>query len=745
MGPTMERRPILSRLTSGFVCLAALWAVASFLLPDRAARISHRALAVPHTVRRDVEHPFDPDWPDVYLMLNAKCSRCHRPGGEQYDLTTYEGLLAARDASGQPLVVPGDPEQSPLWQALVWNHAAQVDSQLPDEPLMPPEPAEWLTGGQLETLARWIRNGALEYALPATCSTRPLLQIDFPSAKQCRACHPKQYDEWSRSMHHYAQHSPIFEAFNLALLERTSGTLGTFCSRCHTPLGTALGENGLRRNVHRSRLSMEGITCVVCHRVGPNYYKSNGRLAIEPGALPDGCLYGPFEDSVSASLEAHDSRAKPFIKTSAFCGTCHDVNNPQGLRLEEAFSEWQNSPAARRGITCQACHMGPEPGVPIPDDQRPWGRAAEVPGVDPERIPLRPLSNHTFTGPDYSLLPDTEFPHKLDWMYEHDYRDTANLTPHQQRTLDDLRRSNRRHLRIAAEQRYRLLQRSARLTVHSPQHARPGQRVSVRVDVKNLVAGHNFPTGFTAERQLWVELTVWDPRGRVIFRTGDLDANGDLRDEHSHAVAAGHLPRDRYLTNFQNYFTALTNRGTERTVVLSVNRHLRPINILRPATGIAMSIGRPAGFRIAKASIAPLATATCRYPIWLSDCEGPHRLLVRLNFRNLPPILLDEIGTPHLKKLLEIVVIDQFESFIYVSRRDGASVVGCKPLASPPPATHRETAADDKAPVLTPAVQQALEARQRQLESGVVGRLIAPPPVPQVSSPPQAAAIGKRR
>jgi len=690
----MERRSLVN-LRAGAGGLLLLLLCSGWPWLGRNMQPLERALAVPHTVRRDVQHPYDPDWPDVLLILTSKCAGCHRPDGPEQDLSTYNALMAAKDFADGPIVVPGRPEDSLLWQYVEWNHGAVVDSTLPDEPMMPPKLEDWLTGGQLEILSRWIRNGALEYALPKTCSPRPLLEIDFPSAKQCLPCHPKQYDEWSRSMHHYAQHSPIFEAFNLTLIERTGGTIGTFCSRCHTPLGTALGENGSRRNVHRSQLSMEGVTCVVCHRVPDNYYKSNGRMAIEPGGLLDTCLYGPFGDPVSDEFQAHPAGGQPYLKTSAFCGSCHDVTSPQGVRLEEAFSEWQNSPAARRGQTCQSCHMGPDPGVPVPDCHRPLGRAAEVPGVDPERIPLRHLSDHTFAGPDYSLLPDTEFPHKLDWMYEQDYRDTDALTPYQQRTLNELRRSNRKHLAIAAHQRYQLLGRAARLTVFAPQSARPAQRAVVRVDVKNLVAGHNFPTGFTAERQLWVEVSVWDPSGRIVFRSGDLDHNGDLRDEHSHEVATGKLPWDRHLANYQNLFTALTNRGTERTVVLSVNRHLTPLNFLRPATGISASIGRPNAFRIAKASIPPLSTVSERYPVWLSNCEGPHRLLVRLNFRHLPPVLLDEIGTPHLKHLLEVVVIDQFESFIDVRRSGNAAPapnvaieqfsqpVNLEPLATP--------------------------------------------------------------
>lgn len=117
---------------------------------------------------------------------------------------------------------------------------------------MPPDDHwEWLIGGQLATVHRWIENGDLQYRLPEQCSIRHLLEIDFPSARECRTCHPTQYEQWSRSMHAYAQHSPIFEAFNLTLMEYPDGTIGKFCTRCYTPIGTALGENGSRCNVNR--------------------------------------------------------------------------------------------------------------------------------------------------------------------------------------------------------------------------------------------------------------------------------------------------------------------------------------------------------------------------------------------------------------------------------------------------------------------------------------------------------------
>lgn len=185
-------------------------------------------------------------------------------------------------------------------------------------------------------------------------------------------------------------------------------------------------------------MSLESVTCVVCHRRKHGQYKNNGRLVAEPGDLLEACMFGPFDDSVSANT-SHPSAGFPYIKSSQFCGDCHDVTAANGVRNEEAFSEWANSPAAKDGITCQNCHMGPVQGIPIADKDRPWGPAAVVPGVPVEKMPVRPLSDHTFAGPDYSLLPDTEFPFKLDWMYEVDYRDDSKLTPYQFKTLEELR------------------------------------------------------------------------------------------------------------------------------------------------------------------------------------------------------------------------------------------------------------------------------------------------------------------
>lgn len=654
--------------------------IAWFRLPHAVGLLS-ALVAVAVSAAPPVVQPrpaYDPDWPEVSWLLSTKCTACHRGQSEQADFTSYSALMLAGHADDSPIVVPGNADESPLWQQVAWNVEATVGSDLPDEPEMPPKRHEWLTSHQLQTLRRWINNGAKQFALPGACQPRPLSELDFPSAKQCRNCHPREYEQWSRSMHAYAEHSPVFEAFNLTLLERTGGTLGTFCSRCHTPIGTTLGEPATMRNVNRSRISREGITCVVCHRRPDGVYRASGRIAIQPGTLVEGCIYGPFEGATARQTGAHRSTAQPHLQQSQFCAECHDVFSPTGVRLEEAFSEWLHSPAARQGVTCQHCHMGPVQGRPIPESHWPRGKIAVVPGIPPEQLPDRPLSDHTFAGPDYSMLPDTEFPEKLDWMYEVDYRDPTKLTPYQQSTLQELRLANRKQLQIANEKRYELLRNAARLQVTHPKRVAGGQVLPLGVTVQSIFSGHHFPTGFTAERQLWVAVEVRDEQGRVVYASGDLDDNGDLRDAHSDAVQSGRVRADYHLLNLQNKFVALTQKGTESPVVLSVNRFLAPISFLRPAPGPSASFGRPPAFRIAKASLPPLQAVRRNYRVAV-PCDTTHlAVAVRLQFRHLPPDLLDYVGVPQLKPLLEIVIVDQYEALIPVN---------AMPIASQPKTT----------------------------------------------------------
>ena len=115
----------------------------------------------------------------------------------------------------------------------------------------------------------------------------------YPSASKCAACHQQIYDEWSSSNHAYSAISPMFHKFEQKINDLAS-TISGFCVRCHISVGTALGETRETPLWERARVSLEGVTCITCHRVSETYTKgANGERRIIPGDI-HAPMFGPF-------------------------------------------------------------------------------------------------------------------------------------------------------------------------------------------------------------------------------------------------------------------------------------------------------------------------------------------------------------------------------------------------------------------------------------------------------------------
>ena len=91
---------------------------------------------------------------DIYPVLQAKCMACHGADPDNlrggFDLSTRGRLLAGGD-TGKPAVLPGDPENSPLYRAVLWQ-----DPHL----RMPPKQNDRLNAEQIEAIRLWILEGA---------------------------------------------------------------------------------------------------------------------------------------------------------------------------------------------------------------------------------------------------------------------------------------------------------------------------------------------------------------------------------------------------------------------------------------------------------------------------------------------------------------------------------------------------------------------------------------------------------
>ena len=61
----------------------------------------------------------------------------------------------------------------------------------------------------------------------------------------------------------------------------------------------------------------------------------------------------------------------------------------------------------------------------------------------------------------------------------------------------------------------------------SARRARRRRSSSIPVEIENTGAGHRVPAGFSQEREIWVELTVSDARGAVVYEVGRIDRDDD--------------------------------------------------------------------------------------------------------------------------------------------------------------------------------------------------------------------------
>ncbi|KYF72888.1 hypothetical protein, partial [Sorangium cellulosum] len=238
--------------------------------------------------------------------------------------------------------------------------------------------------------------------------------------------------------------------------------------------------------------------------------------------------------------------AKAYLRSSEFCGACHDVRlfgtdslaaarGEHFKRLRNAYTEWSDwarseERAGRRAATCQDCHMSTYPGV---CEAAPASGAAQPPAGDPEcppgtRFSPRPpgsrprgrvadhstapadVATHYFSGVDVPL--SDEFPEAL--------VDEPSLDVH------GIPASARRRRDL-------LLRHTFRFDLGAPRRAgAAGERVEIPMEIENIGAGHKVPAGFSQEREIWVHLVVRGGDGRVLYEVGRVDrADEDLRDK----------------------------------------------------------------------------------------------------------------------------------------------------------------------------------------------------------------------
>jgi len=463
----------------------------------------------------------------------------------------------------------------------------------------------------------------------------------FTHPQRCAGCHPRQYAEWQGSMMAYAAVSPVFNALEAIGNRLTGGEFASdgesalLCQRCHAPVSVDLREfppfaetEGHPSRDFTGEVGGHGLSCDFCHQVVSADKEGsllgdgigNASYVLEPGETK----FGPFADPQVSPF--HPARPSTYLRSPQFCGSCHDVRfagtdavTGEGfLRLENLFTEWQSGPYATsdnpfgRVVSCQDCHMSGYPYTPP-------GTYFDERAATYGDTPVRSVSTHYFSGVDVALI---EFPGQDD-----DRLDLHGLPIGQKQRREDLLR--------------------AACTIAVDAGDPVGGVLPLSVSVTNVGAGHNVPSGFSQERQVWIELQVVDAAGTLVYESGYLfdkphpelgedvaDGNVDDEDlENFHAVVdpvtmEAHIepgpdfdqrPRVQLgLVNFGNKFRRVGARADEEVLSPFLANHMDNSH-----------------------SIAPLQTALVRYDVPLSvSAISPLSVRARLRFRAFPPHFL---------------------------------------------------------------------------------------------------------
>ncbi len=597
-----------------------------------------------------------------------------------------------------PVTIPATPTPLNPQQSTINDQRPNIPSELPPPTPTPPAPLQSNIKHQTSNIPSAPRPPTPLPSSPPPVTPpklKPYCEFiadsQFPAARACAKCHQKIYDEWSVSSHAYAMVSPMFHKFEQTINDLSQGTSGYFCYRCHSPAGVTLGISRAAPLWDLPLVAREGVTCVSCHRVNEHFGKVNGERRLEPGNI-HAPVYGPIGGSGVAEVIANKDHFK--VKTSPhdkgpgqnihvaghgfdqlskpeFCSSCHQVAVHPGIKLEVVWEQYRASPACKKGISCQDCHMGRIPGVPSGYEV---GPAANI----SDRIvnPRRRHANHIFYGPGHSIAHPGIFPlnpkaerwSMPEWLL-FDYRSgwgteafeeqldagrvQANFPPVWSNVDDrydarEIIEDNQKKLGIKKISRLQLMENGSH--VDGPFFDSPltrGSNLRFHYVMTNNSEGHNLPTGsLGAQPQLWANVVLINPQGIRIWESGYTDRWGDLADIHSEDVRNKRIPYDWQLFNLQTMFLITGAKGTDREFFLPVNFDIDQIPFLRPGAQPISVINHPPFIRMEGRSLAPLGSRRIPYkiPAQLLQQPGRYRLSFRLRNRTEPIYFMRFVG-----------------------------------------------------------------------------------------------------
>jgi len=361
-------------------------------------------------------------------------------------------------------------------------------------------------------------------SLATTSTGRALHSKALSGSSSCgtAGCHEEIAREWSVSAHRWSAMDPAFQRVQEEMAKQNGAESTRYCGGCHDPISLFSGT----KNTFTPELTnlvgyKEGVSCLSCHSIRKTDVKGNANFVVAP---PSRYLFELREGRPARLARDFLIRAYPrqhvadlskrLFKTPEYCAACHkqfidqEVNKVGWVQLQNQYDNWKNSRwnhpgEAAKTIECRECHM---PLVashdPAAGDSQDYNRS----DTDGKH------RSHRFLGANQAIPVMLKLPGG---------EEQARLVVNWLRGEIEIPEIASKWSKGPA----------VALELVAPKEAAAGVPLTVRAVITSNKVGHDFPTGPLDIIQAWVELTVTDEAGRVVFASG-------RRDDH-HRIEPG--------------------------------------------------------------------------------------------------------------------------------------------------------------------------------------------------------------
>lgn len=328
-------------------------------------------------------------------------------------------------------------------------------------------------------------------------------------------CHEQIFEEWQPSAHRYAAMDRIFLGIQDVMAKQNGPESTRYCGGCHDPISLFSGtKNIFVENLTGMHGYQEGVSCLACHAIRETDVKGNAAYTM---TQPREYLWQWATNGVARLARnflirsypaEHNRLSKRAFKKPEYCAACHkqfidaEVNRVGWVQLQNQYdnwaaSHWNKKGEAHKTIECRECHM------PLVGSRDPAAGDA----LDYNRTPRDGQHrSHRFLGAN-TIIPSFQRNELPGWETH------LKLT-------EQWLRGEIAIPEIADKWSHGPI---VKVAATAPDAVAAGENIPLRVVMASNKVGHDFPTGPLDIIQSWLDITVTDDRGAVVWTSGKRD------------------------------------------------------------------------------------------------------------------------------------------------------------------------------------------------------------------------------